>query len=53
MRDIGIVARVLDDARAGETVSLFMQRQREFWPEAFRQRDGAALGARLRSCGHA
>ena len=46
MRDVRIVARVLDDAGAGETGPKLMGREREFGPQALRQRDRNRIGKR-------
>ena len=54
MRDVRIVARVLDDAGAGETGSKLMARKREFWSQALRQRDRNRIGnAPVRSASNA
>ena len=44
MGDVRIVARVLDDARAGETGAEFVGRERELRPQALRQRDRNRIG---------
>ena len=46
MRDVGIIARVLDDAGAGEIGPELMGRKREFGPQALRQRDRNRIGKR-------
>ena len=46
MRDVGIIARVLDDAGAGEIGTNFMGREREFGSQALRQRDRNRIGKR-------
>ena len=45
MGDVRIVARVLDDAGAGE-IGQLMGRERKFGPEALRQRDRNRVGER-------
>ena len=44
MGDVRIVARVLDDAGAGKIGPKLMGRQREFGPEALRQRNRNGSG---------
>ena len=44
MSDVRIVARVLDDAGAGEIGAKLMGREREFGPQALRQRDRNRIG---------
>ena len=44
MGDVRIVARVLDDAGAGEVGVKLMGREREFGPQALRQRDRNRIG---------
>ena len=46
MRDVRIIARVLDDAGAGEIGPELMGREREFGPQALRQRDRNRIGKR-------
>ena len=49
MRDVRIIARVLDDAGAGEIGPELMGRKREFGPQALRQRDRNRIGKLRRS----
>ena len=44
MGDVRVVARVLDDAGAGEIGPKLVDRQRKFGPEALRQRDRNRVG---------